>query len=209
MEAHVLIVARTKMKNGVCIGALTKWGENLRLMTRYGENQTTDCLFQIGEVWKIDYKPRIGIKPPHTEDVVVLQQTKIKDVEMGQLPKVIQKRATVWSGEREVLFDGCLEWENQKGYLVGGNKMLCSGSVGFWKSPVDFVLGNLAFEGRVQRYYLIQDVAEPFEIRYVGVKVPPDIIPANSLVRLSLARWWHKYDPPRCYLQMSGWYSVA
>ena len=41
--------------------------------------------------------------------------------------------------------------------------------------------------------------------------VPIKVIPAGTLVRVSLARWWRPEDSEpnfeeRCYLQLSGWY---
>lgn len=48
-------------------------------------------------------------------------------------------------------------------------------------------------------------------LSYVGEPDPVQIIPAHSLVRVSLARWWKQTDADadfeeRCYLQLSGWY---
>ena len=45
---------------------------------------------------------------------------------------------------------------------------------------------------------------------YVGEPVAIPVIPAGTLVRLSLARWWRPPDvddlEERCYLQLSGWF---
>ena len=46
-------------------------------------------------------------------------------------------------------------------------------------------------------------------IPFVGFQSPIGLIPANTLVRVSLARWWaNNNDEERCYLQLSGWYDV-
>ncbi|MFH1320564.1 MAG: hypothetical protein ABII90_07920 [Bacteroidota bacterium] len=46
-------------------------------------------------------------------------------------------------------------------------------------------------------------------ISYVGFQNPVDKIPAGTLVRISLARWWSpNEDEERCYLQLSGWYDL-
>ncbi|HEY4386150.1 MAG TPA: hypothetical protein VGN34_16965 [Ktedonobacteraceae bacterium] len=45
-------------------------------------------------------------------------------------------------------------------------------------------------------------------IAYVGgADVVPEI-PADALIRVSLARWWKLYEKEerKCYLQLSGWY---
>lgn len=47
-----------------------------------------------------------------------------------------------------------------------------------------------------------------FSIKYVGFAEPINKIPAGTLVRVSLARWWRPTETSeeRCYLQLSGWY---
>jgi hypothetical protein len=43
---------------------------------------------------------------------------------------------------------------------------------------------------------------------WVDTSIP--IIKANTLIPVSLAKWWHPKENPniedRCYLQLSGWY---
>ena len=73
------------------------------------------------------------------------------------------------------------------------------------------------------RWYIVKDVTKSKEsigemngyplrgLKYVGEESPIKVIPAGTLVRLSLARWWRpeKSEPnfeERCYLQLSGWY---
>jgi hypothetical protein len=43
---------------------------------------------------------------------------------------------------------------------------------------------------------------------YVGFEEAAEIIPAGTLVRVSLARWWdtNGTTEERCSLQLSGWY---
>ena len=73
------------------------------------------------------------------------------------------------------------------------------------------------------RWYIVKDVTKSKEsiremngyplrgLKYVGEESPIKVIPAGTLVRLSLARWWRPEDSEpnfeeRCYLQLSGWY---
>lgn len=46
-------------------------------------------------------------------------------------------------------------------------------------------------------------------IKFVGFQNPLDIIPAGTLIRVFLARWWASPNDNerRCYLQLSGWYT--
>ena len=59
------------------------------------------------------------------------------------------------------------------------------------------------------RGYIVKDVLRG--LKYVGEESPIKVIPAGTLVRVSLARWWRPEDSEpnfekRCYLQLSGWY---
>ena len=50
-----------------------------------------------------------------------------------------------------------------------------------------------------------------YHITYVGIDKLPDTIPAGSLIRLSLAHWWHPENTDtvdRCFLQLSGVYNL-
>ena len=57
------------------------------------------------------------------------------------------------------------------------------------------------------------DVYPPRGMKYVGEESPIKVIPAGTLVRLSLARWWTPDSEPndgeKCYLQLSGWYGIT
>jgi ATP-dependent DNA helicase RecQ len=45
---------------------------------------------------------------------------------------------------------------------------------------------------------------------FVGFQEPVEVIPAGTLLRVSLAHWWRPREDadvePRCYVQLSGWY---
>jgi len=46
---------------------------------------------------------------------------------------------------------------------------------------------------------------------YVGFEPKVNLIPAGTLMKISLARWWKPEDSDmseRCYLQLSGWYGL-
>jgi hypothetical protein len=60
----------------------------------------------------------------------------------------------------------------------------------------------------IYRYFGPQGL---LDVPFVGFDEPVDVIPAASLIRLSLARWWKHPEADedfelRCYLQLSGWY---
>ncbi|RME45475.1 MAG: DNA helicase RecQ [Chloroflexi bacterium] len=54
---------------------------------------------------------------------------------------------------------------------------------------------------------------EKCSLVFVGFQEPLDVIPAGTLLRVSLAHWWQPEDKPevepRCYVQLSGWFLSA
>ena len=76
----------------------------------------------------------------------------------------------------------------------------------FWRP--DQPLG-LDYQGKRIRYrYPGEDGGRT--ITFVGFQEPVEVIPAGTLVRVSLAHWWRPTDKPeqelRCYVQLSGWF---
>ena len=71
---EVLIVSRTRMKNGVCCGGLNlSNGEFIRLHDHFGKNLVVSAPFQIGEIYEMTYRDALHERPiPHIEDKEVL-----------------------------------------------------------------------------------------------------------------------------------------
>ena len=61
---EVLIVSRTRMRNGVCCGGLDlQSGEFIRLHDHWGKNLTESAPFQIGEVYDLNYRKSVNARP--------------------------------------------------------------------------------------------------------------------------------------------------
>ena len=79
----------------------------------------------------------------------------------------------------------------------------------FWRSDRDLVRD----EGskRIRYRYPTDDGGRT--LTFVGFQEPLPVIPAGTLLRVSLAHWWRPEDHPedelRCYVQLSGWFSVG
>jgi hypothetical protein len=200
---RVLIVAKTRMSSGVCIGGLTRdESKNVRLIPPDRQNHPADTRYDVGQVWDLDFHVSPEVTPPHVEDVIVTRERYIAPV--SNLLETLTKRVQPWKGNPEQLFDGFLTFtERGKGY-ISQQKGVPIASTGYWlpDKPLDKITlhdkTNYFYNSRFGRFY----------ISYVGFAPAIDQIPAGTLVRVSLARWWASQDmnEKRCYLQLSGWY---
>ncbi|MBE5321208.1 hypothetical protein IM793_18740 [Pedobacter sp. MR2016-19] len=198
---QVLILSKTKYGSHVCVGAM-ELGSNkyLRLLNANGYYQDADTPLNVGDIWDITYMVSRSIRKPHNEDVMV--QTQIIVQKINNLAEYIKNLSVpIWRGSIENTFYGKLEWTSWgKGYISNENSDI-DHSVGFWLSDKPLTLQG--------DYYLYETNAFVHrQIKYKGIPEPKLIIPANTLVRLSLAKWWKQDDDTeeRCYMQLSGWY---
>lgn len=197
----VLIVGRTKMGgDSRCIGAMNRHGRALRLLDRNANNFTTAAPYQVGERWEIDYSPVRSVSPPHVEDVVVCASSHIGRV--SNVRSAILNGARIWSGSPNDIFDGRLRFtNNSNGYVCADNGVPDS-STGFWIPDRQL---SLREDGR---HYDYPAILGPKGLSYVGEQRPVKVLPAGTLLRVSLARWWRPSEDVeyRCYLQLSGWF---
>lgn len=202
---NVLIVSRTRMKGGnVCIGGFDiDSKESVRLLTSNGSNQPGSAPYRVGEIWDINYLPRSTVTAPHIEDVLVQSGTFYSTLASTDLQNFILQNCNVYNGSIDKLFDGALHTPTGHAAYIDSQNVP-NHSVCFWRSDID-LLHFQAFEKHKYRYYNF-DYDACFS--YAGTEPPVDAIPAGTLVRMSLTRWW---TPPEavskaCYLQLSGWY---
>jgi Dual OB-containing domain len=194
---RVLIVAKTRMYNAACVSGLTiDTNRGIRLLRSNGFNQQINTPFEVGQVWELDFHPSSQITPPHIEDVNVTKERLISNY--TNLASILKPRVRSWQGEPKQLFDGLLVIDKISAYISESTGVpKCS--TGYWlpNRPLNFTQKN------EKPYY--QGI---LSIPYVGFANPIQHIPANTLVRVSLARWWMPsgVDEGRCYLQLSGWY---
>lgn len=197
---NVLVVARTMMGDHRCIGAIGDDGRSLRLLTREGYNHFSSASYRVGETWEMDLEFPTGLKPPHVEDARILRERGV-----GQVPNLrdhLLGRVNPWRGGISGIFDGLLRFTGKGTGFISESTGVPAGSTGFWLSDRPLTRDS---DGKTFTY------ADDRRLSYVGESPSPVVIPAGSLVRVSLARWW---KPPnadetfeqRCYLQLSGWY---
>lgn len=211
--SKVLIVSKTRMANdNVCVGGVDFDNKrSVRLMNANGYHESQDeCPYDIWDVWDCDYHSSNQRPAPHVEDVNVFNRSKqgvLKSelrstTELAKLLK--QSNIPVFSGSLMNCFDGKLKC-TQHGTLFINEESVPNYSTCFW--ICDRIVKRSDFKGKVRYNYNDGIRNWGYNISYVGLADPTDIIPAGSLIRLSLAHWWSpsdSEDEERCYLQLSG-----
>ena len=205
----VFIVSKTKMKNAVCVGAVSQDGRYVRMLTENGRNQDKDTQFDIGDVWAIEYKERESKIPPHIEDILVGNMTFKFTSTLEKMVLFLNKRLKIKtiSGIPDLLYDGLLRWTNAGSGYISKRIGIPNNSVGFWIIDKDLI--RTEFKGKIKYEYPNSLGLGYKRITYVGTQESIDVIPEGTLVRVSLARWWSPNGSnieERCYLQLSGWY---
>ena len=205
----VIIVSKTHMANAVCVGALGFDGRSYRLLDENGYNQPHDTQFEIRQIWDIYFRERQNPTPPHTEDILVYSKKLTGTVkrELTMLDLINRFNVSVWRGSPDILFDDCLLWTNNGSGYITIESQIPNRSTGFWIPDKD--LTKRIFYDRVRYNY--PNVNDWKSLPYVGFEESVEIIPADTLVRVSLARWWDRNGETenRCALQLSGWYDLT
>ena len=201
----VLIVAKTRMGGGACIGAITEEGKSVRLIPfnedpHDGANQE----YEVGDIWEISAEPVTNLIPPHIENVVVYEKHRIGTA--NNLIDSIERLMPPENGHPFELYEGLLQSTENGALYIAKQNGIPSYSTTFWRPDQPL---HRDTEGKRVRYrYPTENGGCTFT--FVGFQEPPEVIPAGTLLRVSLAHWWRPEDTPdveeRCYAQLSGWF---
>lgn len=199
----ILIVSRTQMRNGVCVGGINeRTGELVRIHNERGGNLPADAPYQIGDRWDMNVATAWNVRErPHVEDKQTSPIRKIDNVGIAGIIDFVKShnlgsRLTV--GDLSRAFEGCLVLQGTKNFVNHANTP--SFSTQFWIADTDLIHTE-SFDKHYFYYNRIR-------IKYVGYQPIVSRIPAGTIIRLSLANWWDGdgSGEDRCYLQISGWY---
>ncbi|MGV3579473.1 dual OB domain-containing protein [Brevundimonas sp.] len=197
----VYIVGRTKMAGSSrCIGGLLEDGTAVRLVSPNGQ-WTAAAPFQIGQAYEIVSTPLAQLTPPHTEDVVVQSYQLI-----GSEPNIKSKILSLVApseGNIGNVFGKTLKFTGNNNGYISQSGGVPKHSTEFWIPNQDLILRNDGKHYDYKGWILRRGLA------YVGELQAIEAIPAGTLVRVSLARWWKPDDvdiEERCYAQLSGWF---
>lgn len=203
----VVIVAKTHMGGGACIGALSLDGRSLRLIAPDAEfNDHFNQEYAVGDVWDIETRPPDTLIPPHTENVIVRRKHRLPP--LGDLDSFVRERMPPLVGGPEVLYGGLAQRAGRGALYIAERTGVPGYSTLFWQPDRPL---RRETEGKRIRYRYGDDGG--VTLVFVGFQEPVDVIPAGSLVRVSLAHWWRPAERPeeelRCYVQLSGWIPSA
>ncbi|MDL0434053.1 hypothetical protein QPM17_23210 [Marinobacter sp. TBZ242] len=195
----VVIMTRTAMSGGICVGAYDVVNEKMiRLLDNRAGRLTADAPYQIGEVYSMVYAERYNLIPPHAEDVAVYEAEYRGECPDDYFDGLVND-VTVFSVRLSELFDGKLHWESS-GFILEDDLPGYSVQIATLQHPLmrdDDYFRSLGLGGRKR-------------IKYVGekpIRYLPMIIQPGVKIRFSLARFWDKGDGvKRAYLQISGIY---
>jgi len=213
---RVLIVARTRMGSGVCVGGLAlDTNRSVRLLTREATLQPRLTEFQVGQIWEVDFRKVAHVESPHVEDVTVFSKRLLEKVD--SMRETLMPLIHPWTGGPESLFDGMLTIDRARCY-VSRSGPIPQRSTGYWLLDRPLVFDKEHVDKtQIKHNYLMEykenvggrTYTRTLTIPFVGYALPIDKIPAGTLARVSLARWFApaSVGEERCYLQLSGWYS--
>ncbi|HXF60705.1 MAG TPA: DNA helicase RecQ [Caldilineaceae bacterium] len=201
----VLIVAKTRMGAGACIGAITDQGESVRLLAAdEEENERFNLEYEIGDVWELTKYARPGqVTLPHVEDLIVREKQRCR--KSPKLLEAIHRFMPPKTGGIDVLYEGMVRRDPRGGRAYIARPDVPPYSTQFWRPDRPLHLSTSS-TGRFR--YTYSDSVTTHQLGYVGFQNPVEEIPAGTLVRVSLARWWAPDSETelRCYVQVSGWY---
>ena len=201
----VLIVAKTRMGSGACIGAITEVGQSVRLIPfNEDPHDGANREYEVGDVWDISSKPATFLIPPHNKNMVVYEKQHL--LTTRELEGAIELLMPPKIGGPTVLYEGLLQSTGSGALYIAKQSGIPPYSTTFWRP--DQPLSRDTEGKRVRYRYPTENGSCTFT--FVGFQEPLEVIPAGTLLRVSLANWWRPEDTPEseecCYAQLSGWF---
>lgn len=215
MLPKVLIVGKTRMGPGLCLGGIILVNSrSVRLVPLTGYSHPKNTPFNLGEIWDLELQeiPNGERTAPHNEDVRIIRKSYVKTLSRRKLRDRIDRIVDAPQIRPLQLFDNCIRFTAQRKALVYLNGSKPNYSTGFWR--LDKALHKcLDDAGRVRYLYCrddgrcdYSDIDLVLDVPYVGCDIPAEIIPRDTLLRFSLSREHRAGRYIGFWLQLSGWF---
>lgn len=205
---RVLIVAKTGMGRGACIGAITETGKSVRLIPFNADpHDGANGEYEVGEIWEISAEPETSLIPPHNENIVVHKKSRLHPAkDTKDLVSAIELLMPPKSGDPRALYEGLLKTTSSGSLYIAVDGDIPPYSTTFWRPDQPLTRDT---EGKRIRYRYPTENGS-CTLTFVGFQEPIETIPAGMLLRVSLAHRWRPKDQPdaeeRHYAQLSGWF---
>lgn len=204
----VVIVAKTRMGNGACIGAVTFNGRSLRLIpSDKKSNEPFNMAYNLGDVWEIDCQPDAALVPPHVENVLVTSARPMPPI--GDIASFVQQQLPPLAGGLDVLFEGLAQSTTAGGLYISERTGIPAVSTLFWQPDQPLVRDD----GGDPICYRYPTPDNGRSLKFVGFQDPLADIPAGAIVCVSLSDWEQSAEMPEgelcCTVQLSGWFLPA
>lgn len=205
---RVLIVAKTRMGAGACIGAITETGESVRLAPYNADpHDGANREYEIGDIWQVTGEPETSLISPHNENFVVHKKSRLHTTkDTKDLVSAIELLMPPKIGHPRELYEGLLQNIESGRLHISKRGGIPSYSTTFWRTDQPLTLDTE--KQRLRYRYPTENGGCTFT--FAGFQEPPKTIPVGTLLRVSLAHWWRPEDRPeveeRCYAQISGWF---
>ena len=171
----VLIVAKTRMGGGACIGAITEDGESLRLIPFNEDPQDgANREYEVGQVWKISAERATDLIPPHIENVVVYEKHQLgpPNDPIGFIERFMPPK----KGDPRELYEGLLQSTGSGALYIAKQSGVPPYSTTFWR-PDRSLIRDTAGK-RVRYRYPTENGG--YTLTFVGFQEPPEVIPAGT-----------------------------
>ncbi len=212
MKKEVIIVGKTKAGSKLCIGALTRDGESLRLQQEDFPFWEESDGFELLKCYSLEYAHRKNDRNPHhVEDAVVSNRKHTGMCGSAELLALLESLGLVSNATEAAeafKYTGTSSpfvVNPTNGYVTANESEVIrlQNSVTFWRLPFDLWLDQ-----RGNATYYVSNNGH-LAIKFVGVANPIQSIKKGTIVRLSTAGLWKPDDDrgeKKSYLQLSGWF---
>ena len=204
--ARVLILGKTKMGDGICLGGFdVDRKRSLRLTPPDRFSHPLDTPHELGDLWEMDLKalPPSMLNAPHKEDIEALNRRCVQKATPDKVKAFIVSNMDAPQVQPKDLFDGRLQINRNGKACITPERGIPLYSTGHWR--FDKALSRQVDGGRFGKRrtrYVLGDGS--LDVPFVGFQEAPQVIPAGAVLRFSLTRWFN--DNPGFWLQLSGWW---